>query len=364
MKRILAIVISASFCLSLQACNSLLPAQKATITPLQSYEKIINSNPLGWGIDLSPSGSWLVQYSSNTEGVIRIISTSNPEISIQDNNEEQFGQDKSVQAWSPDSLKFAVVSSDNPGKCSYNKVVIYKIINSQEFSRNIFNLPENRYDCPGIYWSWNDLYLAVTDSMGHIYILDSNANLINTIDPSQDGKWVQMIWTMKGIFASISHFDNAKNSSQTELWLINPDKPEENKLLFTKDISFSVDGIDPTGGRLLLSVGAETVNDPKQLRLWVFDVKTNQVIKEVALPGDVWYGPELESVTSASWVAYIIGTPETAAQRKLYLFDWSKIELIDYGEATGLVGWRSNVNGFIIIKGKTGDYSIDVVTPK
>ncbi|HHS96345.1 MAG TPA: hypothetical protein ENK08_00360 [Chloroflexi bacterium] len=126
--------------------------------------------------------------------------------------------------------------------------------------------------------------------------------------------------------------------------------------LYRSPERFEILAYAPQEHLLLLALPGE---EEDTTRLQVFDPTHGQVRESIEL------GAKVNDVSSfGPWTAMEVYSEKEGI--RLMVFDWRDFHLVDQGEIVGLIGWRSNVDGFLVIRGDPDEEStwyFDVMRP-
>jgi hypothetical protein len=346
--------------LILSACNRLFASQQTPVATVESTPSILqtwtgiysDTDRTDWSDALSPDGQWLIPDYAALPGMpMQIIFTDIPTRFIQLAVNPEIDQGtKEITTWSPDSTAIAVLSAKRAGKCQLDRLIIYHIVDQSYLERSVFHLPEDHTACEFHLSSWapDSSRLLIQDSET-IYILDRQAQLLHQIPieiPIQiPGTRFDAIWTTCGILVKVDYDDRAPY----ELWLINPDNPDDRESLMRSDDAFYIVGMDPAGQRVLLNAYIDNAG----ARLRVFDIASRQVMREILQQGSLW--GESSSSIPLGWIGFTMNVPNIDSPLHFFVFDWANLELRDYtselqkSDDVSLVGWQTRVNGFLLL---------------
>lgn len=343
--------------LVLTNCQSLDRAYSSDNEDIRNLSRFLSYDVYEWNRLLSPDGMWLAQDSTDDENILKVFRTDQANFTLTDDGSEETGLGKTIISWSPDSKNFTVSSSSNPGICHFDRVVIYHIQENRELSYSIFQPPDHSHDCYGVAWSPDSSMMAISDNKGNIFFVDLQGSIIRKFAWKEQAQ-ISVYWTNQGIFANISKYDSEINDRVSSIIWFENQESEEYQTVFENDFSIGIHGFDPQIEKILIGVGKQ-MNEEDRLRLWVFDIKTKKVIKELYTPGYVFENGIDPLYPNA--ISYLLEVPKHGGERKLMLFDWATTELVDVGHATHIIGWRSNVDGYITLVEKNGEMEIQIV---
>ncbi len=307
--------------------------------------------PSEWYHLLSPDGKWLIKGPFGHKDPFQIISTNSPNEKIQIDAIDEIGWSQGNELWSRDGSTVAALGLQKPGKCEFDRIILYHINSSLKFDRYIYQFLYEKPNCFSMDWSPDSTKIAVRVG-DYIYILDNKAQLIQKILIQPKGTlWLR--WPNDSIFATI------ENSDHTELWRISLSSSKAGQeMLFSQKNLFSIIAFDPLGKKILLLVRSQTYNEPNNL--WVLDMQSQELIQEISLPGQIIFDP------SASPVSTLVGmaiSKQNQSQPTLYVYDWKNGKLIEFGNISYFIGWRSNVNGFLTITESSNKFSLNIIRP-
>jgi len=312
----------------------------------------------GLNIALSPNGKWLARNVNHLHAV-EFVSTSNPSQTLQIPAGAKLGEYVSPVDWAPDSSAFVAYGADNIcEKCPYDRVIIYEIQGKDSIASYSIFEPHYTYaesmfatSWAPLSWSPDASQLAISINLQEIVILDKHARVIQRVMPSltNSERVVDLWWAQNGLIYIID--DGAGGYRLQKSDPANPLKPYT---LLNRDGSMDIIGLRQNPTRLLISYH-RWKDDVSELLL--MNAETGNLERTISLKGTL-----CRSSDSPNSLSTAIETCD--AKANLWLFDWNRSELVDQGEVQTLIGWHTDVQGFVVVKGTSPESLwIEVVKP-
>jgi WD40 repeat protein len=297
---------------------------------------------------LSPDGRWLARQIMVEPQMIQVFSTTDPDGLIEAPVDAQMGKYLRMGPWSPDGSAFVLYSAEEGfSHCPFSRLVVVHIDEQAGTLRyNVFN-PNCNAPSPhtSASWSPDGKRLAVTLNRRQIYLINSQASLERTIEPTLDkhSKLFGLWWTSAGLFYHLSSIE--PGYQHHELRAVDPDAPDRHRTLVESETTLQVVGWNPESDRLLVREQDTGYPPAETFDLSVLDPHSGAVEHRLTVEGSQCV---TDGTPQTRFTALKVSTPE--ADCSLWFFDWEKNVLIPYGEIVALVGWRSNVQGFVVVK--------------
>lgn len=335
-----------------------MPTAGTSPTPFPAWWSSVFGGLSGLNIALSPNGKWLARNVNHLHDV-EFVSTSNPSQTLQIPASAKLGEYVVPADWAPDSSAFIAYGADHGcEKCPYDRVIIYEIQDKDAIASYSIFEPHYTYaesmfatSWAPLSWSPDATQLAISINLQEILILDKHARLIQRVMPSltTSERIVDLWWAQNGLFYIID--DGAGGYSLQKIDLADPLKPET---LLSRDGSMDIIGLRQNPTRLLISYHRwrDDVSD-----LLLMNSKTGDLEQSISLNGMICGSSDSRN------------SPSTAIETcngkdHLWLFDWNRSELVDQGEVQTLIGWHTDVQGFVVVKGTSPESLwIEVVKP-
>jgi hypothetical protein len=344
--------------LCIAACSQ----QPPTPTPAADWQEV---DPTEWltraGLSsvfqlhnaLSPDGKWLVNEIHVEPRAIQVFSTSDPALTLEIQTEETMGAYLTLGPWAPDGSAFVLYSAaQSASHCPFNKVLLFEI---DERART---LDYTAFDphCAGpspftsASWSPDGTRLAVSLNRYEIYVIDREASPQHAIRPElqEADKLFGLWWTGAGLFYHVGSAD--ADSQHHELRMVDPDSPAAQRTLYESETSLAIVGWNPETERLLVREQDTGYPPAKTFDLLVLNPQTGDVEHTRTVEGSQCVedaGPR------SRYTALKIAEPGRGCA--LWFYNWDTHEMKRHGEIVALIGWRSNVQGFVVVKGSPQD---------
>lgn len=300
---------------------------------------------------LSPDGTWLISKSSMTTAELKstdlslgfeLISTMVADKAI---SVPIPGEAFSIAGWSPDGSAIAVlVNTVTQGNvCFHDEVILLKLVDASRIEQTIIPIP-SELECVSALWSPDGsmLLLSPKSNRQHMLFYDLHGQQIGSYLPSvgRSGMW----WTDRGLYIYARDTGQCPIRFLGDMYLLNPATFTAQKLTqgIVTPLFFS-----PSGDRLVTLDPQSEDEDVLQIR----DTITWEVKKPLPLPGKVTEMPgdayRISRVTNAPQVTFTLET----MTRRAALFDWDTEQVLDCGNAAEVIGWRSNVQSALAVRG-------------
>jgi hypothetical protein len=315
---------------------------------------------------LSPNGKWMVDTSWDNaiDGALMndvyIIPLSNPNTKIEVQNDDFYGNYLFPNGWSPDSSAIAVLGADKgSASCPFTRVIIYKIDpNLDAMTQYVFEPYKKDDDPPGCMvtsWSPDGSMLAVTFGGTEIFILDQQANVIQTItlDIPYPSFVSQLSWISSDdlIFIDVLRDKDDSRNTQYEIQMVSLDEPTQEHILYRSPTILGIVDSTVNPSRLIIS---DNRHYPERKFTWfVINTETKKVEQ-------TWEMCNLHGVVSEGLQKDYIalyrkpiepGNEEICEdddETFLWIYDWETGELLNYGKIDRLFGWNTKYGGFIV----------------
>jgi len=133
---------------------------------------------------------------------------------------------------------------------------------------------------------------------------------------------------------------------------LDPESPEQPQTLVSRDSGFWPVGYDVKSGRILLYERISLSEGGYKNALRMFNTKTYLIEKTTEIPDQL----DQSDTSSPDYVAMHING-------ELWLYNWNRKKIENRGKIGFLVGWRSNVQGFIVLQWGYPFDTIQVIKP-
>jgi len=302
-------------------------------------------------VALSPNNKWLVR---NTDGLraIQFVSTADPTHTLDTLPDPELGEHLSPHAWAPDSSAFVAYGADlGYAGCPFRRVIIYTLAASDTVLNHVVFEPYDVEGCITLAWSPDSSRLATSLDGREIFVVNKQAQVLEKIVPelTDDSGLACCWWDQSGLFYLV--VDNANPAQPVyELRKVDPTNPQKHLVVLNRSgWQLSIVGSAQNPPRLLiLEKPTECGND--LVELWVLNLKTNQVEQKGVFHGS--YCSSSSSPQSDSVALKIAEADQPCGgNTSLWMFNWSKNELADRGRIVSLIGWHTDIQGFVVIKG-------------
>jgi len=297
---------------------------------------------------LSPDGRWLARQIMVEPQTIQLFSAADPERTIEAPVDARMGKYLRMGPWSPDGSAFVLYSAEEGfSHCPFSRVFLVHIDERDGTLRYDAFDPNCTAPSPFTSASWapDGTRLAVTLNRRQIYLIDKQANLERTIEPALDaqsrlfGLW----WTSAGLFYHLSSIEPGQQ--RHELGAVDPDAPDRHRILIESETTLQVVGWNPETDRLLVREQDAGYPPAETFDLSVLDPQSGAVEHRLTVEGSQCVS---DATPQTRFTALKISTPTDDCS--LWFFDWERNILIPHGAIVALVGWRSNVQGFVVVK--------------
>ncbi len=269
----------------------------------------------------------------------------------------------SLEGWAPDSSAVAYTSSDKPcAFCPYSHLIVLEIeAPGLPLRMHVYDLSPDNYHVEA-QWSPQGDLLAVLIDWQRLIILDRQAVFRAETNAARCGadNILDIEMTEKGVLYLITGplVPSRVEASELhyDLVAVTGERLDRCRRLYRSPERLEILAYAPQEHLLLLALPGEKDDTT---RLQVFDPTHGQVRESIAL------GAKVNDESSfGPWTAMEVYGEEEGIH--LMVFDWRDFHLADQGEIVGLVGWRGNVDGFLVIKGNPLEEStwyFDVMRP-
>jgi hypothetical protein len=306
---------------------------------------------------LSPDGRWLVDIISYEEiRGIRVVSVSDTAPTLDSRPDATLGRYLSLPSWAPDSSAVVVYGADQVAAgCPFERVIICSLdVDTNALNYMVFEpyYPPRDLRCVHTAWSPDSSRLAVTFDQREIIVLDKQAQVLQRITPELNGtsSLFGFLWTEFGLFYRV--FDNADPAEpRYELRVVAPEYPEQHRTLLSRQTRLTIVGSDPCAPRLLVREQETGYPPAETFKLLIVNVETGETEQTITVQGR--YCDSDDSAQLPFTALQIAEVGEHCGN--LWLFDWETGELVNYGEIVALIGWRSDMQGFMVVKGTRPD---------
>jgi hypothetical protein len=349
------------FCLALltlllAACARPAPTESVDwgkAAPAEWMTRARLSSPVELQTALSPDSRWLTRPLLIEAETVQVYSTTDPERTLEAALDPKLGRYLALGLWAPDSSAFVLYSAEEGySHCPFSQVIVVRV--DEQASKLALAPFDPQCAAPSPFasasWSPDSSRLAVTLNRKQIYLVDQQARLQRTISPELgdateiSGMW----WTGSGLLYHVEIV--GEDDQRHELRLVDPDAPDEQRTLFTSPISLAIVGIQSNTGRVLVRE-QDTGHPPAEtFKLSVLDPESRAIEHTLTVEGsqcvaDLTPHPQLTPLKIT----------QPGGSCTLWLYDWQGNELHDRGPVTALVGWRDNVQGFLVVRGTPPD---------
>ena len=267
------------------------PTPEVTSPDLVYLTNVLNSKDGFYKFeDLSPNGKWLFQpgVAINGKHTLQLTSTIDPTQVIKTPMSEDMGYrlDTYDDSWSPDSSMIVLIGRNKKDSRTSHRVVIFHLEGEKPMTHAVFEFPDPElYAINSFAWSPDSTRLALNSYDGTVYIIDRQARLLATFQ--QLGEWHKggLLWTEEGIFYTTWDSDPFPRQP-TELYLVDPDHPEQQKRIYKQDDYFYSVSYNMEEHQLLLKEGIYNGVDifPKS-RLLILNLNDEKIEQAIDLPG-------------------------------------------------------------------------------
>lgn len=308
---------------------------------------------------LSPDGKW-VAYNIPIGGLMRVISLEDPDKSLEAVLPNLAEHGAEFVGWSPDSTIMVFIQV--VGLREYRGYTLYTVSGPERGTWSEYLLPEDQTAAYSV-WAPDSELLAI-NSGKKIHILTRQGEIVRELElnvletENHQGLIRVPVWSGQGLFVVYQERDDwGWPPVYSELrWYRDVINTNAYEVLLTgggKDDFLAID-VSPEGNGLLLQ-RCETP-DVKICELWVLDVATQKVTKEIFLFTKI---SGIAVSIPRSSVAFLQGKPEES----VYIFDWQTKSLREYSPVSAFMGWHTNLGGFLVERSTENGFVLDVIRP-
>ncbi len=314
---------------------------------------------------LSPDGKWLagIKMKGNSD-ILRIVSTSDPAQALESEYLPEVGNYLQIEEWSPDSSAITVFSGPEGAEgCPETRLVIYELAQRLANPKILGLYTGEAMTCLQATWSPDSSDLAVGFNGNEILIVDRQARIQSRIIPTlkEHASIGCCSWQKGRLFYKTFDDHDPENSIYGLAQIALPFTGSTKNLYTTRNRHLDVLGQDPSSSRLLLYEADFSYPPSPSFLLRIFDVDSQVAEQDINVPGQY----VSSSVAPATgFVAVMTKNNSTPNGSRLLIFDWNTSKLISYGEINDLIGWRSIVNGFLVVRaGPDNNLQTQVIRP-
>ncbi len=295
---------------------------------------------------ISPDGQWLVntdlQYQHSTDKVITIpvisIESKQPNLSFPFPTSRNYGLD----SWSPDGTAFVGIDFD-PNKVSGRDDCCGEGVLISNFIKNgieTFSYHWGWNERPIISWSPDSSRIGILFLGKELRIIDRRAKLLETIPLEANS----VTWAQDFIYASV-HKDG-----HNKIFKINPINTKMDIVYEqTSDIAMFLDTYNTSNNQILLHRYLPNANKVLSFDIEydLFDLGSNTIIPSVFQITE----NSIFNLKTSPFQKHIAITvfSDDYSELALWIFDWQNHTFKYYGQIEELLGWFTNVNGFLVI---------------
>ncbi len=300
---------------------------------------------------LSPNGRWLAEMAHERSAYIAISDVTSGEVLLQASLPE--GDVYAyVEGWSPDSSAVVFASMrEGCQRCPFSHLLIVGVIPPDyPVQTHLYTFPEEQSNLV-FRWSPQGKWLIVWRDWRSVLILDRDASPVAEFRPARCGLEEHLVSDVQVAddgtlylitIPSISGPGDEQSHWVEEVLVVQGEELDRCRTLYRSSDSIALVAVGPDGRFVLLDEGDFGALSPTSLHL--VDVGRGEVVETFDIPGPV------ATVSShGQWTALCVDRP-FPEEGKLLVFDWQRHKMEDYGVVWGLVGWRDNVDGFLIAK--------------
>ncbi len=335
-----------------------IPSPTPTLDPIeQSFLKfLLNHINLISSERLSPNGRWLVE--GNLLSSISLVATEYPHQTLElPLPPEIMMGSPTMLFWSPDST--ILVSQTQVGIYMFDNIILYNLEDPERVETYMFDPPGTGF--LRSIWAPDSSKLAIFDGF-KIYYLDRKANLLQTVDFIDEGLLPGTFWPEQGLMLH-EKYDYKVDETYEEVRRYHDVlSPSDYDLLLAQNkFSFTILSTNESDDQLLLIAYRQENGIVKERYLWVFDIETREIQYEIDFP---YSFRDSSNSIQKSWVAIaVVNINDEPPPYYLYIFDWETKSLVDYGPIQTLIGWRENVDGFLVVRTLDNGGEIEVIRP-
>ncbi|GEM_PF-3309964 len=339
------------------------PLSPKALLPPAEWEDVISTSRLSAAF--SPDGRWIAStWVIEETSPIRIYSALDRSTVF--TASLPLGDVAAVlESWAPDgsAVAFATLEQICQG-CPYSHILILEPAEPRRpMSMYLYEIPPGNYNYHiDVQWSPLSDRLAVLIDWQRLIILDRQAVFRAETNAARCGadNILDIEMTEKGVLYLITGplVPSRVEASELhyDLVAVTGERLDRCRRLYRSPERLEILAYAPQEHLLLLALPGE---EEDTTRLQVFDPTHGQVRESIAL------GAKVNDVSSfGPWTAMEVYGEQEGIH--LMVFDWRDFHFADQGEIVGLVGWRGNVDGFLVIKGNPLEEStwyFDVMRP-
>ncbi len=354
-KALLSLVLSV---LVLASCRPSAP------TPVALLD-LAKANPAEWlersglpsasdlGTALSPDGQWLVDDTWVEAPAVRVVSTSDPAVVLEAALDHELGEYLSLSSWAPDSSAVLFFGSDDEAAYHpFDQIILFRLDTRRHtLTYDAFEPPHGALtSSPAASWSPDGKRVAVIVGRHQILVLDEEAAVRTKIELQLDdqAQVSDLWWTPFGLIYRVDLGPAAAH--KYELVRVDPGHPSRQHVLYASQSVLAVLGAGPGTRHLLVWERDVGYPLPDTFRLLALNMRTGAIDQTLETPGSLCVSADApDSSVTALKASMADGTC------RLWLYDWKNSQLTEYGPVIALVGWRSNVQGFLVVTGTAPD---------
>jgi len=305
------------------------------------------------GTAVSPDGQWLVDDILVGASAIRVLSTSDPAAVLEAPLSHELGEHLSLSSWAPDSSTLLLFGIDDElTHHPFDRIVLFRLDTSHHtLTYDAFEPPNGALtSSPVASWSPDATRVAVIVGRHQILVLDKEAAARAKIqlqldDPAQVS---DLWWTPFGLVCRVDL--GPADAHKYELVQVDPGHPSKQHVLYASQSALAVLGANPGTQHLLVWERDVGYPLPGTFRLLALNMRTGAIDQTLETPGSQCVSADApDSSVTAFKASMADGT------NRLWLYDWKSNQLHEYGPVVALVGWRSNVQGFLVVTGTAPD---------
>ena len=356
---------SANGLLSLVVSLMLLSScRRSTPTPAPLLD-LDSANPAEWlersglpsasalGAALSPDGQWLVDDVLDEASAIRVLSTSDSATVLEAPLDRTLGKHLFLSSWAPDSSTLLFLGIDDEAAHQpFDRIILFRLDTTRHtLAYDAFEPPDGALaSSPAASWSPDSTRVAITVGRRQILVLDKRAAVKGRIQLQLDdtAQVSDLWWTPLGLLCRIDL--GPADAVKHELIRVDPSHSSRQDVLYSSQSALAVLGADSRNQHLLIWERDIRYPLPDTFRLLALDMRTGAIDQTLETPGTQCVSADApDSSVTALKASMADGTCQ------LWLYDWKNNQLTDYGPVVALVGWRSNVRGFLVVTGTSPD---------
>jgi hypothetical protein len=263
--------------------------------------------------------------------------------------------------WAPDSQAFVLYSTVHGYSHSpFDRVILVHLDEEGDRLRLAPLNPHCTQPSPyaSASWSPDGARLALTLNRATIYLLDRQAQLLDTLAPELSGGQISGLWwTEAGLYYHVGHV--GQEGQRHRLHWLDPERPDEQRLLFDAPIALQVVGVQSGTGAVLLREQDLGYPPAPTFRLLVLEPGSGEIRHTHTVEGSQCVA---DPTPHARFTPLKITRSEGACT--LWFYDWSRDALIERGPISALVGWDQDQSGYLVVQSApTGETRFELVRP-